>query len=40
MNEGGPRVFVDLRDDGALIRHDGRKLTSLLAYMARELLVG
>jgi len=37
---GGELVVGDLRDDGALIHHDPRKLTSLLAHMARELLVG
>ena len=37
---GGELVVADLRDDGALIHHDPRKLTSLLAHMAREMLVG
>ncbi len=37
---GGELVVADLRDDAALIHHDPRKLTSLLAHMAREMLVG
>ena len=37
---GGELVVGDLRDASALIHHDPRKLTSLLAHMARELLVG
>jgi len=37
---GGELVVANLRDDGALIHHDSRKLTSLLAHMAREMLVG
>jgi hypothetical protein len=40
MSERDWRVFIDFCHDGALIRHDSRKLTSLLAYMACELLVG
>ncbi|CAB4602005.1 unannotated protein [freshwater metagenome] len=40
MSGRNPRVFTDLRDNGALIRHDWRKLTSLLTHMAREMLVG
>lgn len=37
---GGELVVADLCDDGALIRHDPQKLTSLLAHMAREMLIG
>jgi len=37
---GGELVVADLRDDGVPIHHDSRKLTSLLAHMAREILVG
>ena len=40
MSGQSPRLVADLRDDGALIHHDFRKLTSLLAHMVRELLVG
>lgn len=37
---GGELVVADLREDDALILHDSRKLRSLLAHMAREMLVG
>lgn len=40
MSGRNPRVLTDLRDAAARIRHDCRKLTSLLTHMARELLVG
>jgi hypothetical protein len=40
MSGRNPRLFTDLCDDAALIRHDSQKLTSLLAYMEREMLVG
>jgi len=40
MSGHNPRVVADLRDEGALIRSDCRKLTSLLTHMAREMLVG
>lgn len=36
----GELVVADLRDDDAPILHDSRKLTTLLAHMAREMLVG
>jgi uncharacterized cofD-like protein len=37
---GGELFVADLRDDSALIHHDSRKLTSLLAHMARQILLG
>ena len=40
MSGQSPRLVADLRDVGPIIHHDSRKLTSLLAHMARELLVG
>jgi uncharacterized cofD-like protein len=39
-SSGGELVVADLRDDRALILHDSQKLTSLLAHMAKEMLVG
>ena len=40
MSGRSPRAIVDLVNDGALIHNESRKLTSLLTYMAREMLVG
>jgi hypothetical protein len=40
MSGRSPRVIADLGDDGALIHDESRKLTSLLTYMVREMLVG
>jgi hypothetical protein len=40
MSGRSPRAIADLGDDGALIHNESRKLTSLLTYMAREMLVG
>lgn len=37
---GGELFVAGLRDDSALIHHDPRKLTSLLAHMASQILLG